>query len=366
LRPNGKVLVAGGVRTPFIGSAALASAELYDPATGIWTNTGSMTTNRAHHTATLLFDGTVLVAGGNPSGGFNPVSLASAEIYDPVTGVWKGTSSMNIARASHTATPLPDGRVVVACGYDNGYLRTSEYYDPSTRIWTVTDGQTDAATTSHTTTLLANGRLLIVGGWNGDSSTNRAELFDVGLDILPGQEPHIVTASSPLTLGSSLVITGDQFRGQSQASGGNAGQDSPTDFPVVQLRRLDNEQILYVVSTNWSTNVFMSAPLVGFPFGHAIVTVFVSALPSISRVVNIIPPPPFQLTGMTIAGGAFQFGFTNTPNVPFTVLGSFDVSLPPGNWTVLGSATETSPGQFQFSDLQVTNRAQRFYRVRSP
>ena len=95
-------------------------------------------------------------------------------------------------------------------------------------------------------------------------------------------------------------------------------------------------------------------------------TVFVNAIPSFSKVVNITAAPPIQLTGITFVGGAFQFGFTNTPNSSFTVLASSDVALPPSNWTLLGSVTETSPGQFQFSDPQATNNPQRFYRVRSP
>src|ERR1035437_1152890 len=83
--PNGKVLVAGGDN---INSGPLSSAELYDPATGTWTGTGSMNTVREHHPATLLSKGKVLVAGGNDLT-FNPI--ATAELYDPATGIWTGT-----------------------------------------------------------------------------------------------------------------------------------------------------------------------------------------------------------------------------------------------------------------------------------
>src|ERR1039458_8253396 len=89
---NGKVLVAGGDN---ITSGPLASAELYDPVTGTWTDTGSLNTRREHHTASLLPNGKVLVAGGNDLT-FNPV--ATAEIYDPGTGIWTATGPMTCPR----------------------------------------------------------------------------------------------------------------------------------------------------------------------------------------------------------------------------------------------------------------------------
>src|SRR6266496_1031999 len=91
LLPNGKVLVAVG-----LSSGVVASAELYDPASGTWTATGSLGTARFSHTATLLPNGKVLVAGG--------VAAASAELYDPASGSWSATGSLATARASHTAT----------------------------------------------------------------------------------------------------------------------------------------------------------------------------------------------------------------------------------------------------------------------
>ena len=112
LLPNGQVLVAGG--------ESLASAELYDPPTGMWTAADSMANARFDHTATLLPNGQVLVAGGGFSG------LASAELYDPATGVWTATGSMAIARVSHTATLLPNGQVLVAGGGPEGTHATAE------------------------------------------------------------------------------------------------------------------------------------------------------------------------------------------------------------------------------------------------
>ncbi len=110
--PNGKVLVAGGFSNGD-GSRPLASAELYDPSSGSWSATGKMHQARAGHTATLLSDGTVLVAGGGSS---PSDTLRSAELYDPQTGLWSATGAMIEARASHTATRLADGDVLVAGG----------------------------------------------------------------------------------------------------------------------------------------------------------------------------------------------------------------------------------------------------------
>jgi N-acetylneuraminic acid mutarotase len=160
LLPDGEVLVAGG------GNAAgfLPSAELYDPATGKWTVSGSMATARGQQTGTLLPNGEVLVAGGISNGSS---CTATAEIYNPSTGQWTTTGRMTKSRSNHTATLLKDGLVLVAGGLCNGGFsypdNSAELYDPSTGTWKAT-GSMNIARVNTAATLLRNGQVLIEGG----------------------------------------------------------------------------------------------------------------------------------------------------------------------------------------------------------
>jgi hypothetical protein len=159
LLADGRVLATGGREPGFIG-APVTSAELYDPETGEWSATGSMTTPRLGHTATLLADGTVLAAG---SWGLDDVrnGEASAELYDPGTGTWSPTGSMVEVRYGHTATLMADGKVLVAGGVPSDL--TAELYDPVTGTWRATADMPQAHA-NHTATLLGDGRILVVGG----------------------------------------------------------------------------------------------------------------------------------------------------------------------------------------------------------
>ena len=170
LLPDGRVLIAGGNNWDLMTVAA--SAELYDPATGTFSPTGSMTAARAAHTATLLADGRVLVTGGEYLEGTNWGYLSSAELYDPKTGKFSPTGPMGSARWRHSATLLSDGRVLITGGYAGSTLLASaELYDPKTGIFSPT-GSMAAALGDHTATALSDGRVLIVGT---DAS---AELYD--------------------------------------------------------------------------------------------------------------------------------------------------------------------------------------------
>jgi hypothetical protein len=166
LLPDGRVLFAGGVITPQSGSTtALDEAEIYDPATGKFTPTGHMTEAREWHTATLLADGRVLMAGGWNMDTGMMAALRSAEIYDPAVGKFSPTGSMASAREKASASILSDGRVLIAGGENESpdrLLKSAELFDPATGTFSPT-GSMAAIFPVSTATLLEDGRVLIAG-----------------------------------------------------------------------------------------------------------------------------------------------------------------------------------------------------------
>ena len=277
---------------------------------------------------------------------------------------WANTGSLNTPRRFHTATLLPNGQVLVAGVVSSNYLASAELFNPATGTWTVT-GSLHTARYWHTATLLPNGQVLVTGGvGSGDASLAKAELYNVGLGFNASWQPQIATVAN----NGCLTLTGSQFRGISEGSCGDT-QDSPADYPLVQLRRLDNEQTVFLLTTNWQTNSLTSTPVWNFPAGYALATVFVNGIQSTSSVLNISVPVPTatRLTGAKrLTNGSFQFTFADSVGAMFGVLASTNPALPLSNWTALGGVTEVAPGQFQFTDPQATNIACRFYRLRAP
>ena len=174
LLPNGKVLVAGGVHR----FHQVTNAELYDPASGTWAATGAMNVARSGQTATLLRSGQVLVAGGGCNGsgygcdaGSFEAALRSAELYNPATGTWTKTGSMKNGREDFTATLLRSGQVLAAGGFNNcdddfcSDTNTAELYNPATGTWAQT-GSMQGAREQQSATLLNNGDVLVAGGLN--------------------------------------------------------------------------------------------------------------------------------------------------------------------------------------------------------
>ncbi|WP_434042783.1 MULTISPECIES: kelch repeat-containing protein [Sorangium] len=259
LLDDGRVLVTGGAEI-YRGEeeeeeeeeeegSEFASAEIYDPVSGSWALTAPMTIGRSQHTATLLVDGRVLVAGGSAVEGESDWSryLADAEIYDPTAGSWSDAPAMAVGRTGHaatrltnggvlvmggnrgvyanaevydlsgaspwseaapmmdsrqlhTATLLADGRVLVAGGYGASYvpLASAEIFSPADGTWTAAEGMLDARY-EHTATLLDDGRVLVAGGYGGASyfPLASAEIFDPMTGSWTAEAPMLTARDMP-------------------------------------------------------------------------------------------------------------------------------------------------------------------------
>jgi hypothetical protein len=196
LLADGRVLVVGGQGAGSGTSAQplsyLKSAQIYDPATHSWSSTGSLTTGRYDHAATLLSDHRVLVTGGITSGGTSGVTTNTAEIWDPSNGQWTTVNPMITnpnGRRGHVLTPLPNGQVLVTGGFDTSlpanYLASAEIYDPTLNQWAAPSpspaGQATMSSVRayHTATLLPNGKVVIIGGRMSTSSlSSSVDLFN--------------------------------------------------------------------------------------------------------------------------------------------------------------------------------------------
>src|SRR5216110_2535679 len=151
--------------------ASPASAQ----APGTWAPIADLNQPRAEHTATLLADGTVLIAGGRR--GASP--RRAAQLFDPVTDTFTALGPMSTPRGRHTATLLRDGRVVVIGGTDGvGPLASLELYDPTRRTFSRAPSALTVARQDHTATLLPDGRVLVSGGSNASGALDSAELYD--------------------------------------------------------------------------------------------------------------------------------------------------------------------------------------------
>ncbi|HWH36003.1 MAG TPA: kelch repeat-containing protein [Acidimicrobiales bacterium] len=283
---DGRVLVAGGFGDPYLsGSNAqpvLDSVEIYDPSSRTWTTAASMGTRRALHSAILVPDGRVMVAGGRtcdqpPPAACNftfrtdsvefydpatdtwtpgaplavarhttsPALLASGEVlipagftpfgsgnnadrYDPATATTTLTGNLNVARARQGAMVLDDGRVLVAAGF--GGENTSEIYDPATDTWTLTGNVAAARRFNFFFTVLPDGRALIAGGQvPGEGVTTSAELYDPA----SGEWSPAASMTEAHGSGSSLSFTQEAvllsssptaFEARPQACGDNCGK----------------------------------------------------------------------------------------------------------------------------------------------
>ncbi len=208
---DGTVLVTGGLSP----DCALSSAELYVPTTRTFVDAGLMTDRRYEHTTTVLDDGRVLIAGGSSAGAncSDGGTLASAEIYDPATGAFSSTGAMMVPRFRHAAVLLPDGRVLItgghAFGANNGL--SGELYDPDAGAFGPAGNMTYARE-RHSATRTATGAILIAGGLGASNSTaGTSELYEVGTNAF--KLPELIgadqTAHADVALpGGEVLLVG--------------------------------------------------------------------------------------------------------------------------------------------------------------
>jgi hypothetical protein len=208
LLADGRVLVSGG------GLPPVAFSEIYDPATEQWTIAEDLLVARRGHTATSLADGRVLVAGGVVCcTGNREIFTATAEIYDPATGRFELTGALVQARGFHRATLLADGRVLLSGGFgpagagDFEALAASEIFDPATRRFS-SAGPLQVARAEHSAIPLPDGQVLVVGGMKGGTEAatgiSETELFDARLGTWTAG-PRV----SPAALGMTATLLGN-------------------------------------------------------------------------------------------------------------------------------------------------------------
>jgi hypothetical protein len=191
---NGLVLLAGGLDE---GGHTLASAELFDPKSGHFMTTGAMNVARTFHSATLLRNGQVLIAGGE---GASDAAVSSAELYDSNTGKFTSTGSMSFARLAQSATLLSTGAVLIAGGADGtgNALASAELFDPATGTFAPTGNLNAARLFQAATTLGGGNEILLVGGNHSTVALPSAEIFQNGLFALTSPMATARTHLPPL------------------------------------------------------------------------------------------------------------------------------------------------------------------------
>ncbi|QDQ09591.1 Kelch repeat-containing protein [Streptomyces spectabilis] len=224
---GGKVLVAGGLSGSAPGAPALASAELYDPATRSWTPTGALAGPRWGHAAALLPDGKVLVSGGTSiRSGTTTKALRSAELYDPIAGTWSAAGDMTDARTGHSAVVLAGGAALVCGGTapvgtaDDPALAFCELYDPVAGKWTPT-GSLLRGRRLHQATKVSDQAVLVTGGAAPGApgggpfdpfSQRTAELYDLNSGtwktVAPMPSGRALHRAVPFGAGKVLVVGG--------------------------------------------------------------------------------------------------------------------------------------------------------------
>ena len=255
---------------------------------------------------------------------------------------------------------------LVAGGADsNGNtLASAELLRSRERYWTAT-GSLNTARNDQTAALLPNGSLVVAGGGNQAlGALNSAELYNVGLGFSVSWQPQI--ASAWFNASGKLVLAGTGFQGISSASGGNSGQDSPSNYPVVQLRRLDNEQSVFLLpdpAASFSATGFTSGPVTSFS-GYALATVFTNGIPSAASVMKNVTTQIISIT--RLANGHIVLQCIGIPNQVNDLQASPDLS--PGSFATVSPppAAADGTGAFSYDDAGAVGLTKRFYRLAFP
>ncbi|GEM_PF-5971751 len=353
LLPNGKVAVFGGYDNNF--GIELNSTEIYDPASGTWSSGASMGFGADSQSATVLQDGTVLVAGGSIDG----FQTNAALLYNPTSNTFTNAGSMNDARSGHAAVLLPNGKALVVGG-----AVTAELYDPSSHTWTRT-APLNTYRSYPSATLLTNGQVLVIGGDPGETS---AELYN------PTNDTWTLTGSlnAGRVFHTATLVAG----GQVLVAGGDAGTigyfngppmpDVETYNQTAQFNligsALGNPNLNWTNSgdTNWfveTTNTFLSA--------YAVQSGSVTNNQSTTLSVTVTGPGVVTFFWSSIAndtnGGFFyKFYIDNLDaGIPAYLSGSADwnkvgpFSVPAGqhtlNWSVTANG-DTDPTEAGYLD----------------
>jgi hypothetical protein len=372
---DGRVLVAAGRDAD---SGPLASAELYNPATGTWTITGGLNgQDREFHTATLLPNGKVLVAGGLHNSAYTYLAW-SGQLYDPATGTWSSGGPGGFY--GHTATLLANGKVLIVGGtgiQGSGPYASALLYDPAgSSSYT---GSLGSARYFHTATLLANGKVLVTGGvGTGGTVLTSAELYNPATGTWsPAGNPGASDTATLLSNGKVLVVGWANAELYNPAT----GTWSPTGSPGAHYDNsalLPNGKVLFVEDSLYNPlgNAGLYDPATGTwsPAGNpgtsGTATLLLNGKVLVAGVgaslyessLNPITNP------VRLADGSFKFSFSNPSGSSYRVIASTNPVAPLNTWSNLGAATETpsGSGQFQFTDHQAMNYPKRFYRVTSP
>ncbi|HYM79487.1 MAG TPA: choice-of-anchor D domain-containing protein [Candidatus Dormibacteraeota bacterium] len=289
---SGLVLIAGG----FDGTSYPAAAEIYDPTSGTFTPAGSLITPRANATATALNTGQVLVAGGSNCAAPG-CPLNAAELYDPVAGTFSSTGQLNVTRFNHSATLLTNGQVLVAGGFSSCSTActsdsTAEVYDPVAGTFSSTSALSTARS-GQTATLVPSGDVVIAGGTSAGTTISSIDFYQPSALTPPGLLSITVTpanASIPGRMSQQFVALGTFSGGSTQTLRSAVWTSSN---PTVTGITNDSSGTGYVYSTtNGSTVLTASAGTVNG-------STLVNTAPSLSYL-TVTPPISYVLVGQTL------------------------------------------------------------------